>query len=183
MESRADGEGEIGAQAQARGHLRTAEVQVAVTQARVLSGFDAVLDLERRGLGAVEHLRVVDEDLDLAGGELGVHRVVAAVAHDAVHEDGPLGTHGLGDLEGVAVGVLGVEVDLRDALTVAQVAEDQAAVVAATAHPTGEGNLLADIGGAELATGAGVHGMHVGGVGGAVLCHCFLLVDLCRPVP
>ena len=86
---------------------------------------------------------MVDEDLDLAGGELGVNRILAAVAHDAVHADGPLGTHGLGNLEGIAERVLGVEVDLRDALAVAQVAEDQAAMIAAAAHPTGEGDLLA----------------------------------------
>lgn len=66
---------------------------------------------------------------------LGVHRVVTAVAHDTVNADGPLGTHGLGDLESIAIGVLGVEVDLRDALTVAQVAEDQAAMIATATPP------------------------------------------------
>ena len=67
--------------------------------------------------------------------------------------------------------MLGVEVDLRDALAITQVAEDQAAVVAATAHPTGEGNLLADVGGAKLTAGVGVHAVHVGGVGGRRLGH------------
>ena len=59
--------------------------------------------------------------------------------------DGPLGTHGLGDLKGIAIGVLGVEGELRDALAVTKVAEDKAAVVAATAHPTGEGDLFAHV--------------------------------------
>ena len=167
----ANSKGEIGAQAKASGHLGTAKVQVAIAQARILGGLDAVLDLERRGLGTVEHGGVVDEDLDLAGCEPGVHRVVTAVAHDTVNANGPLGTHGLGDLESIAIGVLGVEVDLRDALTVAQVAEDQAAMIAAAAHPTGEGDLLADVGGAKLAAGVGVHAVHVGGVGGRRLGH------------
>lgn len=86
-------------------------------------------------------------------------------AHDAVDLDGPLGTHGLGDLKGVAVGVLGVEGELRDALAVAKIAEDKAAVVAATAHPTGEGDLFAHVLAAKLAAGTGVHGMLVDGTG------------------
>ena len=96
---------------------------------------------------------------------------MTAVAHDTVNSDGPLGTHGLGGLESIAIGVLGVEVNLRDALAVAQVAEDQAAMIAAAAHPTGEGDLLADVGGAKLAAGVGVHAVHVGGVGGRRLGH------------
>ena len=79
--------------------------------------------------------------------------------------------------------MLGVEIDLRDALAVAKVAEDKTAMVTATAHPTGEGDLLADVDGAKLAAGAGVHAVHVGGVGGMVVCHGALLFDLCRPVP
>ena len=182
MQGGADGEREVGAQAQARGHFRTAKVQVTVAQARVLGGLDTILDLERRGLGAIEHLGVVDEHLDLASGELGVHGVLTAAAHDAVHEDGPLGAHGLGNLEGVAVGVLRVEVDLRDALAVAQVAENQAAVIAATAHPAGEGDLLAHVLGAKLAAGAGVHGMGVCGIGCMGFGHGILLVHLRCPV-
>lgn len=71
-----------------------------------------------------------------AGRELGVGGLLATGAHDAVDLDGPLGTHGLGDLKGVAVRVLGVEGELRDALAVTKVAENKAAVVTATAHPT-----------------------------------------------
>ena len=87
----------------------------------------------------------VGQDLDLAGRELGVGGLLTTGAHDAVDLDGPLGTHGLGDLKGVAVGVLGVEGELRDALAVAKIAEDKAAVIAATTHPTGEGNLFAHV--------------------------------------
>ena len=128
----ANGKGKVGAQLEVGHHLGTTKVQIAIAQAGVLAGLDAVLNLERRGDGCVEHLGVVGEDLDLAGRELGVGGLLAAGAHDAVNLDGPLGTHGLGDLKCVAVRVLGVEGELRDALTVAKVAEDKAAVVAAT---------------------------------------------------
>ena len=161
----ANGEGKVGAQLEVGHHLGTTEVQIAIAQTGILAGLDAVLDLERRSDGSVEHLGVVGQDLNLAGRELGVGGLLATGAHDAVNLDGPLGTHGLGDLKGVAVGVLGVEGKLRDALAVAKVAENKAAVIAATAHPTGEGNLFAHVLAAKLAAGTGVHGMHVDGTG------------------
>ena len=161
----ANSEGKVGAQLEVGHHLGTTEVQIAIAQTGVLAGLDAVLNLERRGDGSVEHLGVVGQNLDLAGRELGVGGLLATGAHDAVDLDGPLGTHGLGNLKGIAVGVLGVEGELRDALAVAKVAEDKAAVVAATAHPTGEGDLFAHVLAAKLAAGTGVHGMLVDGTG------------------
>ena len=161
----ANGKGKVGAQLEVGHHLGTTEVQIAITQTGVLARLDAVLDLERRGNRSVEHLGVVGQDLDLAGRELGVGGLLATGAHDAVNLDGPLGTHGLGDLKGVAVGVLGVEGELRDALAVTKVAENKAAVVTATAHPTGEGDLFAHVLAAKFAAGTGVHGMLVDGTG------------------
>ena len=199
MERGTDCEGEIRAQLELLGHLRTAEVQVAVAQARVLGGLDAVLDLEGRGLGATEHLDTIGQNLNLAGGKLGVHRLGVARDNRAVHENGPLGTHGLGCVEGIARSVLRVEGALRHAGAIAQVAEDQTAVVAATPHPSGEGNLLTDVLGAKLAGGAGVHGMDVLGVldagcsgrsgygagwcasSGLGLCHRVLLIICAAP--
>ena len=160
-----NGKGKVGAQLEVGHHLGTTEVQIAIAQAGVLARLDAVLDLERRGDGRVEHLGVVGQDLDLAGRELGVGGLLTTSAHDAVDLDGPLGTHGLGDLKGIAVGVLGVEGELRDALAVTKVAEDKAAVVAATTHPTGEGDLFAHVLEAKLAAGTGVHGMLIDGTG------------------
>ena len=101
---------------------------------------------------------------EVAGGQLGVDRLGIAGDHGAVHQDGPLRTHGLGGVERAALSMLGVERALRHAGAIAQVAEDQTAVVAATPHPSGEGNLLADVLGAKLAGGAGVHGMDVLGI-------------------
>ena len=161
----ANGKGEVGAQLEVGHHLGTTEVQIAIAQTGVLAGLDAILDLERRGDGRIEHLGMVGQDLDLAGGELGVGGLVATGAHDAVNLDGPLGTHGLGDLKGIAVRMLRVEGELRNALTVAKVAENKATVVAATAHPTGEGDLFAHVLAAKLAAGTGVHGMLVDGTG------------------
>ena len=77
--------------------------------------------------------------------------------------------------------MLGVEGELRDALAVAKVAEDKTAVVAATHHPTGEGDLFARRSRGEARRRyLGVHGMLVDG-------RVWLLtsdprfMDLCRP--
>lgn len=66
-------------------------------------------------------------------------------------------------MERDATGMLGVEGDLRDARTVAQVDEDQATVVAAMPYPTGKRNLAPDVLASQLATGMGMHavGIHV----------------------
>lgn len=79
----ANGKGKVGAQLEVGHHLGTTEVQIAIAQAGVLAGLDAVLNLERRGDGRVEHLGVVGQDLDLAGRELGVGGLLATGAHDA----------------------------------------------------------------------------------------------------
>ena len=170
----ADSKGKVRAQAQVCHHLGTTDVQVAIAQARILAGLDAILDLERRGHGGVEHLGVIGQDLDLAGCEFDVGSLLATGAHDTVDLDGPLGTHGLGDLEGVTVGVLGIERELRNALAIAKVTENEATMVAAAAYPTSKGNLLAHVLTAKLAAGVRVHGVLVNGTSAGV-CHRYLL--------
>ncbi len=58
--------------------------------------------------------------------------------------------------EGVGLGVdVGIEDDLGEAVAVAEVDEDAAAVIAAVLDPAEEDDLLADVPGGELATGMG----------------------------
>ena len=157
MEGLADGEGQIAAELEVGRHLGAADIEVAVAQADVLGGVHVVLDLEGRGLGGVQDLELGDQHLDVAGGELLVVLALGALAHDAGDLDGPLGADILGGVERGAAGVLGVERDLRHARAVAQVDEDEAAVVAAVPDPAGQRDGLADVLGAELAAGVGVH--------------------------
>ena len=157
VEGLAHGEGEVAAHLEVGHHLGTTDVEVAVAQAHVLGGVDAVLDLERGGLRGVEDLELVDEDLDVAGGHLLVVLALGTLAHDAGDLDRPLGADVLGGVERGAAGVLGVEGDLRHAVAVAKVDEDETAVVAAVPDPTGERDGLADVIGAQLAAGVGVH--------------------------
>ena len=76
------------------------------------------------------HVRVLGAFL--AGGDLSDHR-----------ED-ELGANGAGRLVGVWR-VVWMDDNLNDAATVAQVHEDQTAVVAATVHPTAQRDFLTDV--------------------------------------
>jgi hypothetical protein len=110
----------------------------------------------RRG-GGVEHLDVVAEDLDLARGQVGVLGAGGTAAHLAAHLQHELVAHRLGDLE--HLGAVGVAHHLHQALAVAQVDEDHAAVVAAAVHPAANGDDLVEVGGGDFAA---VVSSHVG---------------------
>ena len=118
-------------------HLRSAQVEVAVAQPQVLARLDAILDRERRRLRRVQHLERRGAHLDLAGREVGVVHAVGAGPHRARDADDVLGAEALGG--GVRLGgVLGMEHHLHDALTVAQVDEGHAAVIAPMRDPAAE---------------------------------------------
>ena len=86
-------------------------------------------------------------DLDLAGRELGV-LVGAAALHDTADADDPLAAQGARDVVGAArrlavAGKLGIEDDLGDSLTIAQVDEDAAAMISVDRDPPEENDRLA----------------------------------------
>ena len=56
---------------------RAAQVEVAVLEAGLLAHGDPLVDLERQRRGGVEHLDVRRDDLDLAGGQVGVDVALA----------------------------------------------------------------------------------------------------------
>ena len=64
--------------------------------------------------------------------------------------------HGLGELE--HLGPVGIADDLGDAFAIAQVYENDAAVIATAMIPAAEGDDLVDVAGVELAAVVGTHG-------------------------
>ena len=157
VEGLAQGKGEVAAKLEVGHHLGTTQVEVTVAQAHVLGGVNVVLDLERGRLGRVEHHDLGHVDLNGARGQLVVVLALGTLAHGAAHHDGPLGTDGLGLVEGGFVADLGVKLELGHASAIAKVDKDQATVVAAVPHPAGERDLLADVRLAQLAAGVRVH--------------------------
>ena len=142
---------DLGAQANGALHLRAAQIQVAVLQTRLLTDlariFGVIRDLEGQGGRGTEDLDVGDDDLDLTRGQVRVVIALRAGSHPPGHRQNVLGAQVVSDLL--------TDDDLSDARRVAQIDEGDAPVIAATIHPSGEGDDLADIGGAQGACGAG----------------------------
>ncbi len=133
-------------------HGGAAQVEIAVLEAKGLVDGRGLrgLDLEGRRLGAVQDLDGRDAHLDLAAGQVGVDRLGRARDDLAARREHVLGAHLLG--ERVRLGdARRVEHELHHAAAVAEIDEDEVAVVAAARDPAGEAHLAADVGGAQLA--------------------------------
>ena len=63
---------DLAAQPERRGGAGATQVEVAVLEARLLADLDVLVDRERQRGGGAEHLDLGGDDLDLAGGEVGV---------------------------------------------------------------------------------------------------------------
>ena len=149
----ADGHGDAAAQREVRLHLSAAQVEVAVLQAHLFVGDGVFGGREGRRLGLVEQQQFAGDDLDLAGGHVGVFEARAAAADVSLDGDDVLRTRGVGF--GVGGFDLLVDDDLRDAGAVAQIEEDEAAVVAAAVDPAHENDILPRVLGAKLSTHPG----------------------------
>ena len=126
-------------------------------EAGLLADRDALVDLERQRGGRVEHLELADDDLDVAGRQVGVRVALGALAHLAGDLDAELVAH----VVGAALGEhLVPGDDLGDAGGVAQVEEGDPAVVSTPRHPTGEGDGLSCVVGTQ---GAGLVSAEHGG--------------------
>ena len=139
-----------------------AQVEVAVLEAEVLAGRVVAVAAEvDRGLvrGALDDELVRDE-LDLAGVDVGVDLALAARDDLAGHRDDAFELEVRRLLEERAARV---DDDLGAAVVVAQVEEEDAAVVALVEDPAGEAGGLARVLDAELVAGVGAVGVHGGG--------------------
>ena len=139
--------------------LFAAEVEEAVLEAHLLALLGLfVRDVERRDAGDALHHELVRLDLDFAGGQVVVDRLGVAELHLARHGDDAFKVRLLDEAEEAAARV---HDDLGDAVVVAQVHEEDAAVVAQAEHPAGEPDGLAGVLLAELVAGMRSVGMHV----------------------
>ena len=130
----ADGQRDVVAQAEVALHLGAAQVHIAILEADllVLDGFFG--RRKRRQAGVVQYAQLGGFNFDFAGGHLGIDGVGRAQAYLAHRGDNVLRA----DLFafGVAIGnQLLIQHDLRNAGAVAQVEEDQVAVIAAAIYP------------------------------------------------
>jgi len=128
-------------------HLRPAQVEVAVGQAKVLVDLVAagIVERERRRVGNIMDLEGGGIDFDLTSRDVFIHHRGGAELDFAGDADDRLGLE-----QGGLGAAIGVELDLRDAFAIAEVDKDNAAVVAHGVHPASEGDGCVKIGGGEL---------------------------------
>ena len=127
---------------------RRAQVEVAIFEAQVFVDL-RIVERERRHVGFVEHAQFARDHFDPARGELGVLRAREArddFAGDLDHVLAAQSVRSFGDLRMF----LGTKDDLRQTFAIAQVDEDDAAMVAPRIHPAGERDGLVDVGFTEL---------------------------------
>ncbi len=127
-------------------HPRPPQVEIAIFEAKVLVDRFVGVHLERRDLRPVEHVELADRHLDVAGAEariLGSRRAPPNRAADPQHVF-VTQMLGLGEAR-----MLRIENDLRYAVVVAQVDENQPAMVAAAIDPSVKLDLCALVRGAK----------------------------------
>ena len=128
------------------------QVEEAVSQPRLLGEFGVAVHLQRQRLGPRLHGQLPHGHLDLAGGQLRVDRRRLARDDGAGHGDDALHPQRLGRRER---GTAGVEDTLGQAVMVAQIDEEQAAVVALAVNPTRQPHGAADVARTQLAARMG----------------------------
>ena len=137
----------LGAQPDRTARAIAAQIQVAVLQPRLFAC--GLVELERQRRALPQHGQRRGVDLDVAGGDFGIGVALGPDLDDTVDRDAELGAQPVRLGQHVTL----AEHHLRHAGCVAQIDEDDAAVVAATRHPAGEGHLLPGIGGPQRTGG------------------------------
>ncbi len=130
-----------------------------MAQAEVLIDVVAVLEREGGRLGVGEDLELIDGELHLTGGQVGVEVLGSAPGHQAPGRDHVLGAQPVGELVRRGPGI-GVKDELEDPGAIAEIDEDETAVVAAPVHPprhpgSGAGPLAGELLAPGVAEGVG----------------------------
>ena len=128
------------AQQQPLAHLLAPQIDVAEPQAHFLA--HVLIELKRQRLRAIQDLERLAQELDFPGLQIGVHGAGRPQAHSARDFQHELVAHPLGLSEDLRR--IRVENDLKKSLAVAQVDEDDTAVIAPAMRPAGHGDDLAD---------------------------------------
>ena len=136
-------------------HLVTTQIEIAITKPHFLTRM--LLVMERRCLRLVEDREFAREEFDLAGRHLRIDRSFGALTQTAVNRQHVLAADALGF--GKDLGRIGIEYDLEQAFTVAQVDEDYPAVVTSPVDPARDRNFFSDQRTVDLAAVMTAHGL------------------------
>src|SRR5438270_13417801 len=107
-----------------------------MTQPQVLVDRVTIVEWKWRGVGVGKQLELGHRKLDLAGDDVRIDVLRVPASDISGGADHVLGAQPMSGAVRVGGGV-GVKYELDDARAIAQIDEDQAAVIAATVHPAG----------------------------------------------
>jgi len=125
-----------------------AQVEETVLQPCFFGIFLLAEHRHRQFAGRPQNLDLANIDFDRAGRQIGVFGTARAAAHFAVDAHHPFRAQRLGHLERRAVGI---GHHLGEAVMIAQIDEQHAAMVADAMAPAGKPDLFADVGLAQFA--------------------------------
>ena len=134
-----------------------AQIEKAVFQPDLFRIFLLAEHRHRQLAGRAEHLDVVDIDFDGSGWQFRILGAGGTLAHPAIDPHHPFRAQRLSRFERRRVGV---GHHLGDAVVVAEIDEQHAAMVADAMAPAGKAHLLADVACAQGAAGMGAIAVH-----------------------
>ena len=137
----------------------TAQVQEPVPEPHFLGIFGLARHLHGQHVGRRLHFQRLDGEFHLAGGQAAVDGVVGALHHRSGHRDDAFRARLLGDPEERAGDV---DDALGQAVVIAQIDEQEVAVVALGVDPPRQPGRSSGVFEPELSAGVGTIGMHEG---------------------
>jgi len=137
------------------GKKAAAQIKIAISQAKIFVGGRVFLDLERRSFRLGEEFEVARVNFDSAGWEIRVDHAFGADDDIAGDADDILAAQVRGDIHFFGGEIIGMKDDLRDAVAIAKVDEQDAAVIAVFFDPAIEGDCLAGVIFAKFTAGVG----------------------------
>ena len=145
------------AHAQLALHVRAADVQITIAQARVLA--HGIVEHERQRRGGIEHFHRRGQHFDLARVQTFIDLACRPTAHFSRYAQTILIANLLG--RGESRGIVRLDHDLDDAFMITQIDEDHAAVIAAGISPAAESDVLIDQGLIDETAVMGTHALRL----------------------
>ena len=132
-------------------HHRTTQVEITILHTEIIAAIGLVFDGERWNLGSRNHVQLFGHNLDIASRNILI--LAFTFTYNANHLNDIFTTQVRGLFTKSRISLALIENELSDTITITKINESEAAHLADALHPSGQRDLLANIGKTKLATG------------------------------
>ncbi len=132
--------GDFVSQHQVGRHIFTPQIEVAILQAQLLARL--LVMMERRRFRAIENLKFVRKHFDLPRRHIRIDRAFRTFANQPFYRQHVLTANALSRCENL--GAIRIKNDLQQALTIAKINKDHAAVIPSAVDPATDRDFLSD---------------------------------------